>query len=75
MRHTPSGLLWPLPSCCLALIGLGLIGLISPIGLIGLISLISPIGAIGWAMPLSHPTDHTYISQLLSGLCLHRPAY
>jgi len=26
-------------------------------------------------MPLSHPTYHTYISQLLPGLYLHRPPY
>ena len=26
-------------------------------------------------MPLSHPTYRTYISQLLSGLYLHCPAY
>jgi len=26
-------------------------------------------------MPLSRPTYRTYISQLLPGLCLHRPAY
>lgn len=26
-------------------------------------------------MPLSRPTYHTYISQLLPELCLHRPAY
>ncbi len=26
-------------------------------------------------MPLSHPTYRTYISQLLSQLCLHRSVY